>query len=299
MFPALERGLAAPLTGLVLAACLLPTQAAALGSPFLLAGEVKNMNARLDDASGLLAQDQQIPLARVSQGGSFAEADYSHGTFKGDAVAAPVGISFMLATAAFDVMATNTSGVTIPLPSSTIGLDLHASFSRSLGIAPAGAVGNTINAVFSIAILAPDQSKRYSGYGFYQYRYTLDIDDPIPELIPLVEEAGGFTVTKSEDADEAHAKIVAPALDLLPGETLGLVISVSASANVINLFGGTGFAARTDFGNTAQLYMRLPAGVEFVSSTPAYWVTAVPEPASWALWLAGLAGVALRRFQRA
>jgi MYXO-CTERM domain-containing protein len=293
--PHLQRGLRAGLAGLALGTGLLPALAATPALPAQLTVIGQSMDARLDNAAGPVAAHQDPLLASVALGGSSAESDYVQGTLKGVAVAAPAGVNFMLASASFGLQAANTSATPIQFQASGIGLDLEASFSRALGSGPAGTVGNTLNAVFSIAILAPDNSTRYSGYGFYQYRYTLDIGATGPQLVPLVMTDGGFTVAASEDDDEARALIEAPALTLLPGETLGLVINVSGSANVINLFGGSGFAATTDFGHTARLSLELPAGTAFVSATPVTWVSVVPEPQTWALWLAGLAGLALRQ----
>lgn len=299
-----ERGPAASLARLIGPACLLllgaapATWAATPVLPTELTVTTLNMTARLDNFAGLIAEDKQALLASVSQGASLAEADYANGTLKGVATAASAGVDFTLATAAFDFMATNTSAAPIKFTAGSMALDVEASFARALGAGPSGTVGNTLNAVFIIAILASDNTERFSGHGFYQYRYTIDIGDPGPDLVPMVLSDGGFTVDADEDADEAHALITSPALELLPGETLGLFINVTGSANVINLLGGAGFSATTDFGHTAQLSMQLPAGVSFITPTPNHWVSAVPEPQTWALWLVALAGFALRAKRR-
>lgn len=294
MLPALQLSLAAGLAGLALTALPSPAVAAPPALPQQLVGSVPQMSASLSDLGGTLALDQQALVAHVDQGNSFATADYPNGSFKGQAEAASTGLNLMMASTAFDLKATNASAAPIVFASTAIGLDLNASFSRSVGAVPTGSVGNTLNAIFSIAIVAPDSSTRYSGYGLYQYAYTLDAEDGVGELTPSKQEDGGFSVTHSEDANHAVASLRTPTLTLLPGETLGLVVAVFGSAHVFNLAGAPGFSAMTDFGHTAQLQMQLPAGVEFVSASPASWVSAVPEPQAWALLLAGLGSLALR-----
>lgn len=60
-------------------------------------------------------------------------------------------------------------------------------------------------------------------------------------------------------------------------------------------FGGVGadFGSTFDAGLTSSM-----AGVQFVGETPGVFTSPVPEPASWALWLAGLAAVARVSRQR-
>ena len=118
-----------------------------------------------------------------------------------------------------------------------IAIDTTASYARTLGASPSSTVANTLNAVFGIAIVAPDDTVRYSGNAFYQYRYSHDLGDPAPDLTAIVRHEGGFTTSSSEHAFASHAVLSSAAFDLLPGETMAIFMSVGASANVINLLG--------------------------------------------------------------
>ncbi|MFO1226513.1 PEP-CTERM sorting domain-containing protein [Roseateles sp.] len=256
------------------------------------------MDARLDNMLGPLVQDTDPLLATVTLGANKAEADYAAGTLKGVAVAEPLGVNFTLSMSSFDLTLRNGSASAVHFGAGSIAIDTTASYARTLGASPSGTVANTLNAVFGIAIVAPDDTVRYSGNAFYQYRYSHDLGDPAPDLTAIVRHEGGFTTSSSEHAFASHAVLSSAAFDLLPGETMAIFMSVGASANVINLLGAPGFSATTDFGHTARLSMQLPTGVTLDSPVQLGWVTAVPEPSSWALMLGGVVGLAALRRRR-
>ncbi len=274
-------------------------QATAPAIPATLTVVQHTMNARLDNMAGVLANHSDPLLGTVLLGANKAEADFAAGTLKGVAVAEPFGVNFTLSSSNYDLSLRNGSAAPVHFDAGSIKLDVAASYARTPGAGFSGTVGNTLNAVFVIAIVAPDDTLRYSGNAFYQYRYSFDIGDPMPDIESIDRTEGGFTMTSSKDASASHAELFSSGLDLLPGETMAIFMSVGASANVINLFGGAGFSATTDYGHTARLSMALPAGVSLDSPVPLSWVTtAVPEPASWALMLGGVVGLAALRRRR-
>ena len=70
------------------------------------------------------------------------------------------------------------------------------------------------------------------------------------------------------------------------GNVHGLKIRVEIEAHASSYSDGLSFA---DFGNTAHFKWVLPEGVQVSSASGQFMTTAVPEPQSWALMLAGLA----------
>jgi hypothetical protein len=105
----------------------------------------------------------------------------------------------------------------------------------------------------------------------------------------LPQSSGGgsaniFTATPSS----FEAGLSLPGFAAAPGEVLRIPFSLQAGAN-----GSGGWGALTDASQSAQLSMLVPVGVVVSSAQPPEWITAVPEPASTWLLLAGLAGLGL------
>ena len=77
----------------------------------------------------------------------------------------------------------------------------------------------------------------------------------------------------------------------------GVPVDVAAQL-LLQVTAGANSQVNVNFGNTAQLWLQVPAGVAYTSASGRFMTAApVPEPRTLALWLAGLLwlGAMLRR----
>jgi hypothetical protein len=79
--------------------------------------------------------------------------------------------------------------------------------------------------------------------------------------------------------------------DVLVFADSGLKLYVELDTIAYAIGSGPSFA---DFGNTVHFEWDLPAGVRFTAASGQFMAAAVPEPATWALWLGGAGLVATR-----
>jgi hypothetical protein len=255
------------------------------------------METRIFDSTTTLDSDVDPLLAESSFGINYARARYADGDLRGKATIADAFGNTLFAAASFGVTFKNLSGSVATIGAGDLRLTIDASFARSFGTgAPNGTVGNTLESNLQAAIGDSSGVARYVGTGNLLYQYTdSQSDGAAPDI--RVNEAydGGFTATRAFDGDEFSAVISAPELVILPGDTVFIGVTMIGTATAFGFFGGSGYTATTDFGNTALLSLVMPVGFSVQSTVPLNWITVtpVPEPAPAAMLIAGLAVMGL------
>ncbi len=284
------------------ATCLLMPVAAAIEFPKELDISVHVADVRISRAAGTVASHVDPVLAQVTDAPSFVRSDFASGKLRGSAFIQDAFGDFVLSTASLAVELRNNSAAVLSLDPGKVKLTVDATFQHSLGAESLGTVGNTLVANLAAVVVDAVGSVRSSGATNIVYRYADSVDDAPADLSLLTDVQGGFSfATPVFNADELAVDLLSSALTVLPGETLALSVLVSGTATAFAFFGGTGFSATTDFGNTASLLLDLPPGFQVRSDVPLSWVTTtpVPEPASAMLLVAGLALLWRRRAGRA
>lgn len=255
------------------------------------------METRIFNSTVTLDGDVSPLLAESSFGTNYARARYADGDLRGMATIADAFGNTLFAAASFGVTFRNLSGSVATIGAGDLKLIVDASFARSFGTgAMDGTVGNTLESNLQAAIGDSSGTVRYVGTGNLLYQYSDTQNDGAIADIRLNEAfEGGFTATRAFDGDEFSAVISAPELVILPGDTVFIGATMIGTATAFGFFGGSGYTATTDFGNTALLSLVMPAGFSVQSTVPLNWVTLtpVPEPAPTAMLIAGLAVVAL------
>lgn len=225
-------------------------------------------------------------FAEATAGGSHALADYSGGVFKGFAQHSSGGGVATIAYSGLEVKFKNVGAGAIAYGAGDIGISIDASFLRAAG----GCCGSQ-NDTTLIAVLSgrTDGAPRIDGFARSTYQYGESFGGSFFDF-DLTGSTPGFTATGSADATSMSVFLGFPAFTLASEQTLDINFSLQPSA-----FGGPlpGWEATTDAFDSAQLSMKLPAGVTLQSSVPLAWVTSAPVPEPAAIWLfvAGLLGL--------
>lgn len=258
------------------------------------------METRLSSSlGGVLDNDINPLVAESSAGANLASARYAGGKLRGLATIGDAYGDTVFASASLAVSFTNRSARVATLGLGKLTLTLDADFRRAFGTGAAdGAVGHTLTATLGAVIVDASDQVRYQGVGNLAYQYADQQADGDPADVRLTPDyQGGFSAQPVFDGDKLSAVISAPVLVLQPGDSVAIFGSVVGTATAFGFFGGSGYSATTDFGNTAQLSLTLPPGFGLQSAVPLDWVTLtpVPEPAPALLLAAGLAVLAWRR----
>ena len=225
-------------------------------------------------------------FAEATAGGSHALADYAAGVFKGFAQHSSGGAVATIAYSGLEAKFKNVGAGAIAYGAGDIGISIDASFLRAAG----GCCGSQ-NDTSLIAVLSgrTDGAPRIDGFARSTYQYV-ESSSPFPFFDFDLTGTSGFTATGSADSTSMSVFLGFPAFMLASEQTLDINFSLQPGA-----FGGPlpGWEATTDAFNSAQLSMKLPAGVTLQSSVPLAWVTAAPVPEPAVIWLfaAGLLGL--------
>lgn len=262
----------------LLAAAVVQAQPA--GALSLLRGEVAVQTA----GPGLPNTVQRDPwLVDRSAGSSYGHAELSPtATFKARAewLSSYDSAIAQISYASADVELQNTGPAALAI--GPIGLLFDAKLSRGIG-AGVGNASHTVIGVLSASVGSNIQTARAD----YQYAAFLDAGGFGDTLSANPTATGGGSasvLTATPSSFEAALEL--PGFSLAPGASLRLLFSLQAVA-----IGSGGWSALTDAANTAYLTMSVPAGTEVIAGRPMQWITAVPEPGSLPLLLAGLAGL--------
>lgn len=242
--------------------------------------------------AGELASDEASAFASAEFESNYGSAALRKAELRGRAFVED-SIGETLATvSAVTIQLRNTSprDAALVLESDDWRFQVSAGFDRTFGSGD-GLTGNTLFAVFAVAVVNDAQQTFFEGAGGVLYTFTQQTGEA-PQVGFSDVSSGGFVLEGAPPTmDELLLTIVPPMIVVAPGQTLGIVISVSGTATAMPLLaGGPGYSATTDFGNTARLTLALPPGWGLNSSTPLDWIatSAVPEPEPWQLLAIGL-----------
>lgn len=296
-------GLQALAAGAVLLAAAAGSPAAVVIPGDTLAVQLLQVETAIAAGQLVVAEDTDPLLAEASFGSSWARANSSDGTLRGLAEATDATQPSLQANSGLALQLLNVSARPASFAAGALRLDVHGSFGRSLPAAGSlGVAGNTLVATLGVVIVTPAGVERASGALSLVYSWTGEPGAAPPRISAGPESAGslgsGFVLGGlSFDGSSLHATVSAPALELLPGETVAILADASGGAVAAGLLGATGFSASTDYGSTARLALALPAGFALQGAQPLDWVVSspVPEPAAAGLLAAGLALLAWQR----
>lgn len=256
------------------------------------------MEARISDSGVDLATDVDPVFAEVTVGPNFASADAPPGKLRGLATLTDRPRSELISSSGLVASVFNGSGAVASFAAGAITLDAEAAFARVMGSGVLGLAANGLVLSMGFVIVDANDVERYGEAAVFALRVSeiqgqpadLRIDQVIPDGFELLG-------VDSVSASSLDLVLRSPALELLPGETMAIVVAVAGSAMASTLFDGSGYSATTDYGDTLSLSMVLPAGFGVNADIPLDWITTtpIPEPATALLFAAGALGLGLGR----
>ena len=223
----------------------------------------------------------------VTVGNSYALGDLSSGILKASSFwpgTVSIAIS-QVANAGAQFRFQNMGLGDISFAAGALGMDVKATFTQILGPGAVGVWDQTLNAVIQ------GSGPSFASSASVAYQYTGRGGPTDFFAVTTKDSPGSSSVIHTGTTSALDATLSFAAFTLKPGEIASFTTQLTTSAWGSQL----GWGAFTDATHTAQLSLRLPAGVTLDSPLPLTWVTSVPEPSTGVILLAGLAGLAMRQ----